>query len=543
MSEIVDLTTPVPAISQTQYTSALQFVVQALQAYNASLDLSVGTALEGLLCENQAYMVAVEQARMDQLEETFSLQAIVANETTVPNSYVDSLVSNYFLVRGAAGYASGPVNIIVSAPIPYAIPAGFGFTFSGLQFTTSQAFQVYPPNTTGVTTNSSTRIMSALANGTYQFTVNVTALTTGTSSALTAGTSLVIVNPLAGMLSASVATDFTGGAAEETNASLLARASQGITAQVLAGPAHIQATLTAEFPGTTVAVIGVGNPLMTRDRGNLFGMSTGSKQDLYCRTSQTIGSQTVTVNGTVTDGASMTVVIQLPYQTGIGVYAVTGILPSGLTAVGGITPNTYTVNTYLGTPFVPFILTPQDAAFSANAILSFSFTDTLSTGPLTTGQVISYAVTLLYMPTIQSIAGYATSDNIRTGDLLIKAAIPCSVTVSTTIRYPALTQPPAVSAVQNAISAAINALPFGTPSLSQYVVYTALAPLLTGGGDAIGTTMRGTIYSPAYQTIALPTSNELIIPTDSGTLALGVSADNTFFTCTPSQVVVNAVPI
>jgi hypothetical protein len=488
-------------------------------------------------------MVAIEQARMDQLEETFSLQAIVANEITVPDYYVDSLVSNYFLTRGAAGYATGPVNIIVNAAIPYAIPSGFQFTFGSLQFTTTQGFQVYTPNATGVTAGANTRIMSALPNGMYQFTVNVTATATGTASALTAGTTLTITNPLAGMVSANVATDFTGGAVEETNASLLARASQGITAQVLAGPAHIQATLTAEFPGTTVAVIGVGNPLMTRDRGNLFGMSTGSKQDLYCRTSQTIGSQTVTVNGTVTNGATMTVVIQLPYATGIGVYTVAGILPTSLNAVGGITPNTYTVNPYLGTPFVPFILVPQDAAFSANAILSFSFTDTLSPGPLTTGQVISYNVTLLYMPTIQSIASYATADSIRTGDLLIKAAIPCSVTVSTTIRYPALTQPPAVTAVQNAVSAAINALPFGTPSLSQYVIYTAIAPLLTGGGDAIGTTMRGTIYSPAYQNIAIPTSTELVIPTDAGTLALGVAPDNTFFTCLPSQVVVNAVPI
>jgi hypothetical protein len=539
---VVDLTTPTPPISSDEFDSARQFVDAVLLAHNPALDLSSGSALEGLMVDGEAYMVAIEQARMDQLEAALSLQSIVSGTVTVDDSYVDSLVSNYFITRNQATNGTGPVNIIVNTPIPYQIPSGFSFTAGLVSFATTQGFQVYPPSSSGVAESATTRIMTARSDGTFQFTITVIAAVTGVAGALTAGTALTIQNPLTGMVLANVASDFTGGTSAETNASLLNRAAAGVTAKVLAGPAHIQAMIAEEFPGTTVSVVGVGSPLMTRDRGNLFGLSTGGKIDIYCRSSAVPSTRTVTLPGTVTNGSAKTVVIPIPYATGIGAYRVTGIRPTGVVGIGGMVPSSYTINPYLQTTFVPFIRTWQDCSFSANAVMSIVFTDTLSIGSLTTNQIIQYDVDILWMPNIQNLAIFATSDQVRTGDILVKAATPCTVVVNTTVRVAPLTPPPLVSDLQNAISAAINAVPMGTASLSSFVVHKAISPLLQGG-DVIGTTLRGVIYSPAFVDIAIPTSAALVIPTDLTTVQQGVSPANTFFTCPPSQVGVTIVQL
>ncbi len=420
----------------------------------------------------------------------------------------------------------------MDTPVPFQIPVGFEFSFNTLTFSTSAAFRVYTPDSIGVTDSATSRRMIERSDGKFEFTITVVADTTGSSSKLLAGTALVITAPLAGMVSAFVASDFSGGSNRETNAQLLARVSQGIAAKLLAGPEHIQATIANQFPGTTVGVVGVGSVLMTRDRDNLFGISQGAKQDLYCRTTSFPASKTLTIDGTVTNGTAKTVILSIPYVDGVGVYRVTAIRPAGLVALFGDTPTTTTINTYTGTNFVPKIRSEQDAAFSANAVMSVMFTDTLSTAVFATNDVVSYDVDVLYMPTIESINTFVTDDDIRNGDMLVKGGVPCTVTVSATIRLPSTVPVPTISTLQEAVSDAINALPFGTISLSAFVVHRAIATLVTQG-DVVNTNMRGTILSPAFEDIALATSAELTIPDRSD---IGVGPANTFFACSPSQV-------
>ncbi len=527
---MADLVVPVSA---DEFDSAHEFVKSVLTERSPDADLSTGSPLEGLMTENEAHMVALEQARMDALSQSFSLKAISDNIVTVEDAQVDSLLSNYFITRTDASTATGPVKIITDTPVPYQIPVGFELSFNALTFATASAFRIYPEDASGVIDSAISRRMVERSDGKFEFTITVVADETGSGSKLLAGTALTITAPLAGMQSAAVVSDFTGGENRETNAELLARVSQGVTAKVLAGPEHIQATIADQFPGTTVAVIGVGSELMTRDRDNLFGLSMGSKQDLYCRTTGYPAAKTLTVNGTVTSGSARQVLLNIPYTDGVGVYRVEAIRPAGRVALFGDQPYQYTVNTYIGTNFIPKIRVPQDAAFSANAVLTVQFIDTLTTTPtLTTDQIISYDVDVLYMPSIEAINTYVTDDDVRTGDMLVKAAVPCVLTVAATIRIPATVQAPVAQTVKQAISDAISALPFGTPSLSAFVIHRAIATLVTQG-DVVNTHMRGTILSPAYEDLALETSSELIIPDRAD---LGVGAANTFFACSPDQV-------
>jgi hypothetical protein len=522
------------SISATEFDTGHEFVKGVLIEKNPSLDLSSGSALDGLMVENEAHLSAIHQSRLDQLANASSLAAIAANLTNVTDADVDTLVSNYGITRESATNASGPVRIIVTTPVPYQIPIGFGFTFNNLTFQTVEGFRAYPPGSVGVTVNANSKLMTTRADGKFEFTIVIQAVATGVASQLAAGSVLVIQSPLAGMDQAIVASDFVGGADAETNQQLLDRAVVGLTAHVLAGPEHIQATLAGQFPGATCAVVGVGSPLMVRDRANLFGLSTGGKQDIYCRTSQTIRQKTITVNGTVIEVATKQVLLDIPYVDGIGAYRVVAIRPIGTVGLGGDLPTSATWSTYLATHYLPFITTPLDAAFSVNGKLQVVFTDSLGVGTYALNDIRQYDIDILWMPTIQGVADFLTSDELRPAsqDILVKAGVPCSVSCQATVRVPATVLPPDLATLKGEISRAISGLPVGTQSLSAFVIHRAVAATIPRG-DVVNTTMRGLIYCPSGVDLTLATSSELVIPTDPANL---VGPSNTFFSCTPEQV-------
>ncbi len=524
----------VNTVSATEFDSGHEFVKGVLIERDPALDLSSGSALDGLLVEQEAHLAALHQSRLDQLANASSLQAIVDGLVTVADADVDKLVSNYGITRQGDTAASGPVRIIVTTPIPYQIPAGFTFTFNSLTFETANAFRVYPPDSVGVTDTADSRRMVERSDGTFEFTITVTANDTGSASQLAAGSVVVIDNPLAGMSQATVASDFTGGEDRETNEEMLARAAAGVTAKVLAGPEHIQATVANEFAGATCAVVGIGSELMTRDRGNLFGLSTGGKQDIYCKTSAYVRSKTLTVNGTVIDAASKRVLLDIPYTDGVGVYRVIAIRKAGLVALDGDQPVSAEWSTWTQTLYMPTIVSPKDAAFSANGKLQVVFIDTTTPGAFTINQVNSYDVDMVYMPSIEAVNTFLTDDDLRPAgqDILVKAGIPCTVSCAATVRIPTNVAQPTVAELRTAISDAINALPFNTPSLAAYVVHRAISSIVTKG-DVINTVLRGLIYSPEGTDINLPASGELVIPTDG---TLGVGPANVFFSCAPEQV-------
>ncbi len=524
----------VNSISATEFDTGHEFVKGVLVEKDPSLDLSSGSALDGLMVENEAHLSAIHQSRLDQLANASSLAAITANLTNVTDADVDTLVSNYGITRESATNAAGPVRIITTTPIPYQIPIGFGFTFNALTFQTVEGFRAYPPGSVGIQINANSKLMTIRADGKFEFTINVQATATGAVSQLAAGSVLTIQSPLTGMDQAIVAADFTGGADQETNQELLDRCVVGLTARVLAGPEHIQASLTGQFPGAICAVVGVGSPLMVRDRANLFGLSTGGKQDIYCKTSQSIRQKTITVNGTVIDPTSKQVLLDIPYVDGIGLYRVVAIRPIGTVGLGGDEPTSATWSTYLATHYLPFISTPLDAAFSVNGKLQVVFNDSLGVGTYALNDIRQYDIDVLWMPSIQAVADFMTSDGLRPAsqDILIKAGVPCSVICQATVRVPPTAPAPDLTTLKSEISAAINGLPFGTQSLSAFIIHRAVAAAIPRG-DVVNTTMRGIIYAPSGEDLTLATSSELTIPLDPVNL---VGPPNTFFSCTPDQV-------
>lgn len=527
-------TTPIiPTISDDDFATASALVIDILSQQSPALNLTPGSALDGLVVTNEARLAAVHTADLTNLSNSFSLAAIAANIATVTDAQVDSLISDYFITRTVASPASGPVEVIADIAVPYSIPSGFTFTFGSQSFVTTQTWNIYPPSSS-LSNGTTTRVMTQRLDGTFQFAITVTASVAGAAGELAAGTALTIANPLNGMVSASVAADFLGGLDTESNADLLARAQEGVTPQVSAGPDSIQALTVGEFPGVTTSVVGLGDPLMVRDRANILGISSGGKQDVYCRTSATTQLITKTYTGSVIDATARTVTLTVAYADGVGAYRVPFVRPHGSASVGGIVP-TVTVTIYPNTPYRPLVLTALDAAFSASQILVLTLVDDMTLGALTTGQQISYDVDIEYMPTIGPITAFLTAAGTRSAgqDFLVRAAVPAEVTVTATLRIPAAGAQPDLSAIQIAVAAAINAIPMRTPTLGVYTVYSAIFGVLGVTGSVVDATLRAVIEAPSGASLVLTSAQQITIPLDVVNL---VGPQNTFFCCAPSQV-------
>lgn len=521
-------------ISLTELETNRELVKTVLAEEKPDLDLSPGSALDGLLVEPEAIMAAGHQARLVQLSNSMSLAAIAENLVTVSDEDVDRLVSNYFITRRGDSAAAGPIRIIVATATPYRIPVDFSFSYNGQTFVTTEDFRIYPPDSVGVRDSATSRRMVLRADNRFEFTINVTSEAPGVAGKLLADTVLTIDAPLSGMEEAIVAADFTGGEARETNEELLARAAAGVTAKVLAGPEHIQATLAENFPGTTAAVIGVGSALMKRDRGNLFGISQGGKQDIYVRTTEFPRTKTLTLTGTVVDATAQRVLINFTHADSTGVYRITAIRAAGLNALGGNKPESVTISISDEPSYQPVFPAEQDAAYSAYANLNVMFIDTTGEAPYVLNEQRDYDCDVVYMPSIDTINTFVTDDAIRPAgqDILLRAGVPCQISVQATVRIPPSALAPSIDDLRNAIVAAVNATPFGTTSLSSFVIHRAISDLVPRG-DVVNTVLRGTILAPDNTDHPIETGSELTLIEDADH---GIGADNTFFCCDPASV-------
>ena len=530
-----ELTAP---ISAQEYASYKAQILATLAEMDPTLDLSMGSAMVGLVVENEAQLAAAQGARYDALNLSFSLAAIAANLATVDDAHVDSVISNYFITRKVASAASGPVVVVTSLNTSYVIPAGFQVSSGGGTFSTQASVRVYP-TTSAVTTSATTKQLVKRVDGLYEFTLTMVADAAGLAGQLSAGTTVLLVNPLDGMQSAVVATDFSGGSDTETNASLLARAQQGITAATLSGPEQIQAALTLVLPGIKTAVLGIGSPLMTRNRGNIFGISVPGTEDIYVKSSAFPQTKTLMVQATAFD-AARSMAFTLTGTDAAGVYRIVAIRPVSAVGAQGDLATSVTPMIRSDLVFTPKTLVPADYIYGSIADLRVVFTDdiTPTATVIASGATLSYYVDVLYMPSVSVAGDYCYGKSRPAGtDYLVKAGVPCLVDVAITLRPAAGSTPPTILDVQAAIAAAINALPFGTPRLSLYVVLASLQPL-SFQGDVVDIQLAGEILASSGAAVLTVPSQGVAIPTD---LSNGFSPENAFFACPTGNVTVTYV--
>jgi hypothetical protein len=278
---------------------------------------------------------------------------------------------------------------------------------------------------------------------------------------------------------------------------------------------------------------------MTRNRANVFGISIPGTEDIYVKTSAFPQQKTLAVTATAFS-ATRDMAFTIAGDAAAGVYRILAIRPTSTPGIQGDAPTSVTPMIRTDLVFTPKTRVASDYIYGSIADLRVVFMDTSTPAAVTiaSGDSRAYEVDILYMPEVATAGNYCYGTNRPAGtDYLIKAGVPCMTDVAITLRPRKGTTVPAVLDVQTAIAGAINALPFGTPRLSLYVVIAALQTI-SFQGDVVDILLSGSVLAPTGADLLLLPAQGIDLPVD---IDNACSPENTFFTAPTGNIEVTFV--
>ena len=521
-------------LDATRFAELKDLLVAVIQAYNANIDLRRGAVNDLALHSRSLLAAATEQAVVNALNSG-SIDYISANPTLADTDAVDRALGNYRLVRTQAAKAAGSIAIVIESLTPVVIPQGSVFTISGRAFAADASYAAR--TSSAAVTGINDRLLTATSGG-YLFTINVTASLAGEAGNVRRGASATPAQEPFGFVRAYADVDFTGGADEESNAELATRMAAGAAVRAWSNRPSIEAVMRAQpdFAGIKASsVIGMGDPEMTRDQHSIVPISSGSKADLYVRPASSY--ETVRLRKTATlvskVGAVGTWQFGLSSSDAPGFYEVEKVLLTTADQSSAGFPIASDVRTTdtSATGWKPDIDNTVESAYTSYQAGTFQFVDTATnaTSLVVSSATKDYDVMVRRMPLIGDLQDFWNMRENRPplGDILVKAAVPCFVSVSMTLNMPSGVTVVAAD-VQAAVSQAINGLSFTASLAASYiskVVHNLVPDLLTISGMNIS----GRIRQPNGTAVYLNSSSAIDIPNDPDNL---VTEDTVIFVTT-----------
>lgn len=462
---------PVPVTNLSDLDAAsvadnLSEISQRVQERNASIDVKRGV-FHDLLLLLHAELSTQHQDGLNKYLSARSLLDIEANPELADSDVVDRVLSNYRITRRQGTAASGEITIVVSSSTTVTIAAGAVFSANGKTFTADTVFTA--KSQSSQVSSSTDRLLVPLTDGNYAFNISVTAAEIGTESEVAKDTLMVPDVPPVSYVTSYAASNFTGGAALETNSELSARLQEGLAAKATSNRINMQAMLREQFTATTASsIVGYGDPEMLRDQHSVLPLSLGGRVDWYVRSQARLSTQTLSMTATLleknVDGSGRWQ-ISFAKDTAPGFYEVESIrLPSAQNVLGGFAIVSDVRDTDLtGDGFIPDIQSFAEGAYSRfqTAVIQFTDTETDHSG-LTVGDTQAYDVAVRIMPGLDQVHDYVASRDIRgvAADVLVKAPVPCFVQVSLTLDNKNTSATPNTDAIRTAVADEINAVGF-----------------------------------------------------------------------------------
>ena len=535
------------ALDQTTVSANADYLAQLLNEAHPALDTSYGSVLRQLLITPAAVFYTLNSQNIANLNASQSLLQVATNPTLASPAVVDGILSNFLVARAPATYTTGSLVLTVGESVFTPVPIGTVFvSASGINFqTVSQFWGV--SDVDSVTPTS--RLIETGAAGTSYFTVDVVAADAGPSVILS-GTAFTIKSTVSNVTAVYAASDFVTGAAEQTNQELIAELSTGISAKSTADRQSISALIKSSFTGiAAVSIIGNGDIEMSRDKHNIFGIGTGGKADVYVKpgTAPTI---TLTNRPAVLINAAEQV-FQLSFASNEfpGFYRVEAIKPAGSGAAGSLSiiMDTRSLNTPTA-DFTPYFGTTVEGIYSAYQTAVVQFVDpAASTSGMVAGtSTTNYDVYVSAIPSIGAIQNLLIARDRRTpaGDYLVRAAIPCFVSITVNVKYRSdqitFTSDTAAG-IQTAIAAAINSLDFSAESIPASLIVNTVSGVIGSAGYAdVPVDIRGVIRAPSGTNIYIYGPDRLVIPTVAEE---NISPRTVGFYLRSSDVVVNPMAV
>jgi len=468
--------------------------------------------LSSLMVLAESIFYAWVDARIDEMGYAMSIEDIIENPTAVSSDLLDIIAANYGLERRVGTVSTGSVTVVLDNFETTVIPENTQFESAtgNLYETTETQVGV---TTASLVTADNTQLIRTVS-GQRVMTVTVEALEEGEDSTLKKLSALNIVGSVPNVDYGYAAADFTAGTDGESNESLIARIQAAASQPVNDSATHIDALLTRQFSYIRdVQTIGFGDTEMTRDRGNLLGVSTGGRVDVYIRTAELPETESVSFLAELQNATTGEWSFDIEEDIFPAFYTVEEIITEDGVSIGD-----YDTEWFLNDPpsSIEFPL-PTDARFTAYQAARVTFTDkTLAIGK-TAGDTIDITVALKGLPNMQDVNDYIISDAVRNpaGDYLVKAAVPCFLSFEVTIEK--TTQATvSQSEVKAAVAQVVNAESFNLPFHLSKVV-EAIQDSIPSSASLILPLLCRYIYWTADGASSHVTFDEIDIPTSSWT--------------------------
>lgn len=535
---------PLTQLDPDAVQAALAETVQRVQEDNPNLDLRRGVFAE-LLAYYHAVLDTQRRTYTADLLNSRSLLAVEQDPELADPDVVDDILSNFRVDRQAGRRALGEVTVVVGDDVTVTIAAGAVWEARGRQYLTPRVFtakaEAAQVNAAG------DRLLTETADGNFAFTIDVEAAEEGSDYTVAKDT---LVAPLAvppNYVTSYAAADFTPGFLPETNQEVLARLQDGYAAKALSNRANMAAALRAvEAFSRLVAmsIVGHGDAELVRAFHSVLPVAMGGRCDWYVRTQEQVSQLALTVTATLvekhTDGTG-TWQFAVGRAAAPGLYEVRDVRPEDTDPANGGFAVTSDVRglDVTGDGWKPDVLTAVEAAYSPYSTAVVQFLDTTDHAELAEGDTRDYTAGLVVMPQIGDVQDVVGSRDVRPygGDVLVKAPVPCFLTVNFTVHKRTGQDDPDVASIRAAVAKTANTVGFaGALYASQ--VQDAVNGYLSDGQTVSAIDMHGRIRYPDGSTVYLRDSEVLQVPDDPANM---VSPRTVQFFSDPDDVGVTVV--
>lgn len=478
-----------PSINDLDPTAVQQaeaFLAGWLAPQYPSMDLNEGVFRNLLIRAASAFHV-LNQTLMAELKASQSLLAVSADPDGADPETVDAILSNYRMTRKEGTKATGTIVVVMSFRRSVSVPITTVFTANGLNYLVTKPYIAVTDSASVVTDQQ--RLISARTDGTYSFTVPAVAELAGSASNLRIGTRLAMNPSVSGFVDSYALQDFSGGSDTESNADLIARMDEAIVQKVLSSRIQISSLLAEQWANLRASsIVGFGDTEMLRDRHNMFGISTGGKADLYCRTEYLPQTVKITRDAVLIDKENGIWQVSILRDDAPGFYEVQAVLPANTNPDQNTLEKTSEVRGLDLTPDTDEDISPDVANLTEGAytryqtaVVAFADTSGDLSGLTVNVSTRSYDIYLNAMPGIKDLQRYVMNRENRNpqADYLVRAPIPAFTTVSLTIGFQGTGELPDATPIKTAVASRVNGLNFQFGRLPASIIYDAVHDVIS----------------------------------------------------------------
>lgn len=527
---------------------ARETIAEQVQEENPSIYIKQGV-LHDYLAHYGGIFAAKNQAEMDRLRRSMTINEIIADPTLADEETVNNAASNFGVARLAGSTARGSVTVVVDILATVTIAAGAEFQANNQFFVSESSFTARISS--DLATSATDRVLMPRGDGTYSFQITVKASQEGIAGKLTKDTLLVATNPPLNYLTSYASEDFVDGLNQESNSQLAQRFVYGVAAKAFSGRDNMSAAVREQAAFENVlqdSLIGMGDAEMLRDQHSIFPGSTGGKVDWYVRSQamaqKTGTTKTATLVQKTGDGYGIWQ-IHFDRDDAAGMYDVFNVRPLNSPNLGG-----YQITEDIRTPdlssltndgFLPDAINSNEVAYSRfqSVIVRFKDTDTIASSLTEQSSTQDYSITYRWMPLIAELQEYVSKRRTRNtmGDALIKAPVPCFITLSLSIIIEPGQETPDTAAIAQALADAVNAVGF-TGRLPASILADTAHNNLVAGASLSAIDIFGKIRRPDGTIKPIRSTELLEVPYEPQNM---VTSRTVAFLLEPSDVTISVI--